>query len=133
MQPLRLATGSPTQRLGAQVERRAAQWIAAQGLEVIGCNLAWRGGELDLIARDAEQVVFFEVRARTSNAYGGAAASLSWQKRRRIIRSAQLWLLRTYGQAPWPQIRFDVLLTTSTSESAMFEWVRAAFDGSGQG
>jgi putative endonuclease len=132
---LRLAQGSPTQRRGAQVEAAAAEYLTRRGLRILARNVQWRGGEIDLIAQDEACVVFVEVRARSRSDFGGAAASITRAKQTKIIRSAQGWLLGRYGQSAWPQIRFDVLMcqpdTTQATSLDAFEWLQAAFDGSG--
>jgi putative endonuclease len=129
---LRLAQGSPTQKRGAAIEAGAAAFLTQQGLRIVARNVRWRGGEIDLIAQHGTQVVFIEVRARARSDYGGAAASVTRAKQQKIIRSAQGWLLGQYGQAAWPQIRFDVVLcqpeANATTSQDRFEWLQAAFD-----
>ena len=63
--------------LGNEAERIAAQFFAAQGLTLVARNFRRRLGELDLIARCGDVLVIAEVRTRSSNAYGGAAASIA--------------------------------------------------------
>ncbi len=80
------------------------------------------GGEIDLILRDSDgTLVFVEVRARASDAQGGAAASVGAAKRRRIVFAARHYLLRL--PAP-PPCRFDVVLL----EPQGLQWLQGAFD-----
>ncbi len=132
---LSLSQGSPSQQRGALVEAQAAAFLEAAGLRILARNVQWRGGEIDLIARHGQELVFVEVRARSRTEYGGAAASVTRAKQQKIIRSAQGWLLGRYGQAAWPAIRFDVMvcqpsLADTTGQEA-FTWLQAAFDASG--
>jgi putative endonuclease len=82
------------------------------------------GGEVDLIVREKDgTLVFVEVRLRASARFGGAAASISAAKRRRIIFAARLFLMRLPSPPP---CRFDVI----TVEGSEVQWLKAAFDAS---
>ena len=84
-----------------------------------------RGAEIDLILRDSDgTLVFVEVRARADGRAGGAAASVTGPKQRRIVRAAQHYLMRL---PQWPPCRFDVVAI----EGERLEWIRAAFDAGG--
>ena len=73
---------SARSRLGAQGERIAAAHLETCGLVVSERNYRTRYGEIDLIARDGEQIVFTEVRTRRSTAYGTPEESLTPRSRR---------------------------------------------------
>ena len=62
---------------GKDAEERAARSLEGQGLHIIERNYRSRYGEIDLIARDGVTLVFVEVRARSTNTFGGAAASIT--------------------------------------------------------
>lgn len=125
--PVSLAPGSETQIQGHAAERLASQFLEAQGLRILAANLHCRAGEIDLIAWDASTLVFVEVRQRTSNAYGGAAASVNRRKQARLIRAARYFLPRithrSGGRQP-PACRFDVIAMDGTR----LTWIRNAFD-----
>jgi putative endonuclease len=104
---------------GAAGEQRAADYLCAQGLHVIERNFRVRGGEIDLICRDGDMTVFVEVRLRSHAGYGGAAASITIAKQRRLILAARHWLVR-HGELP---CRFDCVLI----DNGALEWVRDAF------
>lgn len=107
---------------GKDAEARAASFLESQGLHIVARNYRGRYGEIDLIARDGAVLVFVEVRARSSNAFGGAAASITPAKREKLTRTA-LQYLSTLGRTP--QCRFDaVLLGNAVSP---IEWIRDAF------
>ncbi|MBI4985991.1 MAG: YraN family protein [Rhodocyclales bacterium] len=107
------------QAAGAAGERRAAEFLAARGLQVLGRNFRVRGGEIDLVCRDRGCVVFVEVRLRTGSGYGGAAASITAAKQAKVILAARHWLAR-HGDAP---CRFDCVLI----QDGRLEWIKDAF------
>lgn len=113
---------------GDEAEARALAHLARHGLKLIERNYRVaagpraRGGEVDLIVRDTDgTLVFVEVRARRSASHGGAAASVTTGKQRRVIYAAQHYLLRF---ASPPPCRFDVVAIEADS----LEWFRAAFN-----
>ena len=114
---------TPKQRAGAAAEDAAARHLAAHGCTLIERNVRYPEGELDLIARERELILFVEVRMRRSNAFGGAAASVDRHKQKRLMRAAQHWLLGRYGER-WPPCRFDVV---TVAGDGTIEWIRDAF------
>jgi len=124
------ATGGGTKAIGDAAEARALAWLQARGLVLLERNYrvargaGARGGEVDLILRDRDgTLVFVEVRARASAAFGGAGASVSATKQQRIVFAAQHYLL--HFAAP-PPCRFDVVAL----DGERIEWLPAAFDAS---
>ena len=101
--------------------------LQKQGLKPVARNWRCRGGELDLILRDGDTLVVAEVRQRSSEAFGGALASVDARKRGRIIQATQLFLAEhpQYADAP---VRFDVL---ALDGSGHIDWLKAAFDSDG--
>lgn len=108
---------------GEQAEALAAEFLCNQGLTITERNYRCRHGEIDLIARDGNTVVFVEVRSRASMAYGGAAASITPAKRDRLLKTARHYLA---GVHPLPPCRFDAILLTGNSPS--IDWVRNAIE-----
>jgi len=86
-------------------------------------NFRVRVGELDLVMTDGDQLVFVEVRKRASDRFGGAAASVTPSKQRRVRRAAQAFLSTARGTGAWPAFRFDVVAI----EGARIDWIPAAF------
>jgi putative endonuclease len=121
----RRATGArtPKQRAGAAAEEAAARHLASHGLALLARNARYPEGELDLIMREREALVFVEVRLRTSRSFGGAAASVDRFKQKRLLRAAQHWLLQHIGER-WPPCRFDVVCVDA---DGTIEWIRDAF------
>ena len=105
---------------GALAEEQAARFLAARGLKILARNHRCRGGEIDLVCRDGATLVFVEVRLRTSRAFGGAAASITPAKQRRIVLAANHYL----AGKPLPVCRFDAVLLDGTH----IDWIRNAFD-----
>lgn len=117
---------SPTQRVGAAHEDRALERLNQAGLIPLARNLRCRAGEIDLVMREGDELVFIEVRARTDRRYGGAAASVSHDKRARLARSAALLipdLVRRHWGGRYPRVRFDVV----AFDGDEMTWLRAAF------
>jgi putative endonuclease len=105
---------------GADAEARAEAYLQRQGLRLVARNWRVRGGEIDLIMRDRETLVFVEVRARAGSSHGGAVASITAGKRARLIRAARLYLA---GLTSMPPCRFDVVL----EQAGQLSWLRDAF------
>lgn len=103
---------SPLQRRGDAYEARAQHHLQRAGCVVLGRQLHCPAGELDLVVRDGSVLVFVEVRQRTSANFGGASASVTPDKQRRILRAAR-WLLdalvRQHFGGITPCCRMDVL------------------------
>lgn len=110
---------------GREAEDRAAELLRAKGIVVVERNFRAKVGEIDLVAKDRDEIVFVEVRARASDAFGGAAASIGGAKRRKLIKAAQLWLQARSWTGP---CRFDAVVF----EGGRAEHFPAAFDGSGR-
>jgi putative endonuclease len=121
--PRRTAVRTPKQRAGDAAEDAAAKHLAAAGCRIVARNARYRDGEVDLVARERDVLVFVEVRMRVSLRFGGAAVSVNSLKQKRIARAAQHWLLGEYGER-WPACRFDVV---TVDGSGTIEWIRDAF------
>ena len=112
-------TNDTTTRRGQEAETRAAEYLAGRGLRVLERNFRVRGGEIDLICRDGASLVFVEVRQRSRSDFGGAGASITAAKRRRIVLAARHYLL---GKVDC-DCRFDCVLI----DGERLEWVKDAF------
>jgi putative endonuclease len=108
---------------GSAAEERAAVFLQQQGPKLVARNYRCRFGEIDLIARDGETLVFVEVRMRTSDRFGGAAASITAAKRGKLVRAARHYLA---GNSRAPACRFDALLVQGCGRE--IEWLKNAFD-----
>ncbi len=108
---------------GAAAEAAAAHYLQQHGLRIVARNWSCRLGELDLIAREGETLVFVEVRQRASVGFGGAAASIGATKRAKLTAAAQAYL-QTLPVIP--PCRFDAVCI----DGARTEWLKNCIDAS---
>lgn len=123
------ATGRRAQ--GARIEALARDHLQRHGLTAVAANANYRGGELDLVMRDGDTLVFVEVRYRrsagtASTGFGGGAASVDVGKRRKLVLAATQFLAahREFARAA---CRFDVIDASGDPEAPVFVWLRDAF------
>jgi putative endonuclease len=105
-------------------EEAAVRWLRGQGYCILERNVVTQAGEIDLVARDGETLVFVEIKARGSALYGPAIAAVGAAKQRRLSRAAALYLaLRRLGGP----CRFDVLGLDAAEGGWRYTLVRDAF------
>jgi len=114
---------SNTTERGTAIERRAAEYLQGKGLTLIERNFRCRVGEIDLVMRDREHLVFVEVRYRKQNNFGDPVATVDARKQRKLILSAQHYLKLKGLDLP---CRFDVLGITGAAQP---QWIKDAFYG----
>ena len=117
-------TVESSKAVGDLAEGLAARFLEQQGLKVLTRNFRCRGGEIDLICRNGKTLVFVEVRRRRSASFGGAGASITRSKQRRIILAAQHYL--PANAKTECDCRFDCVLLDGRAENHI-EWIRDAF------
>lgn len=113
---------------GDRYERLAARFLQQRGLEILVRNYGCRCGEIDLIARHGQHLVFVEVRSRGNRRFAGAASSVDVRKQRKLIRAALYYLQQNPELAIFP-CRFDVIAfepPQSGAERAP-SWIPGAF------
>jgi putative endonuclease len=119
------------QALGRRGEAAARDHLARHGVRILAENYACAAGEIDLVGREGETLVFVEVKTRTTQAFGAPQLAVHWQKQQQIVRAAQ-WFLseRRLGDVA---CRFDVLAVSFLDEEAppRIQWVRDAFPAEG--
>ena len=118
-QPLR-------QQLGEAAEAAACAHLERAGLRLIARNVRYRVGELDLVMRDGDSLVFVEVRYRQSAQHGSGAESVDARKRQRLVRAALAYLAAHPADAARP-CRFDVVDATGSASAPSLHWHRDAF------
>lgn len=108
--------------LGDEAEAQARKHLETAGLRYIESNYRCKLGEIDLILRDKNCYVFVEVRMRSSSRFGGALASVTPSKQRKVQLSAQHYLQnkKLFDKVP---MRFDVVALNSDG----IDWVQGAF------
>ena len=117
-----------TKKTGDDAERIAEHYLTRQGLTLVARNYRCRFGEIDLIMRQAETLVFVEVKLRKTTAgkvnFGGALASITLSKQAKIIATAQHFLA---SLKHLPPCRFDAVLLHGLNVSDV-EWLPNAFE-----
>ena len=108
--------------IGSAAEDRALRLLLAEGLTLVGRNFRCRVGEIDLIMRDGQTLVFVEVRYRSDRRHGTAAETVSVPKQRRFAAAARRYLQQHPAAARSP-CRFDVVAITGEQ----VDWLKGAF------
>ncbi len=113
---------------GAWAEDLALRFLLEHGLVLVARNYRCHRGEIDLVMRDAEVLVFVEVRYRRGGGFGAGAETVDWRKRARLAASASHYLHTHPGAARRP-CRFDVLSVGGAAPQV--DWIRDAFQPEG--
>lgn len=95
---------------GRAAERLAEAYLTAQGWEILQRNFACKMGEIDLIAKDQDELVFVEVRSRADSVHGAPEETISRAKIRRIVNTARLYIVQRDLDCP---MRFDVIAVSA--------------------
>jgi len=111
---------------GAAAERAAARHLEQAGLRVVARNYRSPFGEIDLVMRDGEALVFVEVRFRAREDFGTPAESVDWRKQQRLRATAEHFLQHDSRACNSP-CRFDIVAITATDAGERIEWLRNAF------
>lgn len=113
-------------KIGKDAEDLARSYLERSGLKTISSNYNCRGGEIDLICRHGNTLVFVEVRLRSNPNFGGAAASVTPSKQKRIIHAAHHFLMCNDHLSDLA-CRFDVIAFDSTEALSAPLWYKDAF------
>ncbi|MGV3518506.1 YraN family protein [Luteitalea sp.] len=117
----------PRQQFGRDGEGAAREALRSCGYVILAERFRVAHGEIDIVARDHETIVFIEVKTRRGRAYGGGAAAVTWRKQRTIVRVAEAFLAR--ARLSHLPCRFDVVAVDwPTGEGPRTEIIRGAFD-----
>ena len=95
------------QRVGKWGEDQALAYLSSKGLCLIGRNVRTAHGEIDLIMADGEQLVFVEVKTRTSLDFGNPEESITSKKRARMVASVESYLQKSPEN--YQEWRIDVI------------------------
>ena len=117
--------------LGKLGEAAAAAYLQRNGVRILAANFACAAGEIDLIGKEREALLFIEVKTRTSEAFGPPHLAVHQRKQRQIVRVAQ-WFLAD-RRMPEAACRFDVVAVTFPpgEGTPKIHWVRDAFPAEG--
>lgn len=112
--------------IGLLGEELALAHLLAQGLRLVQRNYRCKLGEIDLVMLDGQTLVLVEVRYRTRNDYGGAVASITWEKQRKLAKAAEHLLMKRAELRCHPA-RFDVIAITTAAGDTKVDWIKNAF------
>jgi putative endonuclease len=84
-------------KIGAYGENIAADFLIRKGYEIIDRHFQTRTGEVDLIAKKDSQIIFVEVKTRTSRQFGLPEEAIDWRKRLKLMKTAK-WYLAGRGE-----------------------------------
>ncbi len=110
--------------LGKSSENQAALFLEKLGFKIIARNVTFAFGELDLVAKDGETLVFVEVKHRRDVSFGMPFEAVTKSKQRKIIKAAQAFLQKI---SPTPDCRFDVISMVGAAGTLEIEHIKDAF------
>lgn len=114
------------QQRGQSAEQTAARFLEGKGMQLIMQNYRCSFGEIDLIMRDRDDIVFVEVRSRSRTDYGHPAETINQGKQRKLIKTAMHFLQRK-GWLNKVCSRFDVIAIEFAHDKPTLEWIKNAF------
>ncbi len=109
---------------GSEAEDAALAYLKQAGLKLLQRNYRCKAGEIDLVMLDGNTLVLVEVRYRSSEQFGGAAASVTFWKQRRLVNAARHLLMRRADLRRHPA-RFDVIAISALRRE--IQWIKNAF------
>lgn len=114
------------QQFGKTAESIAAGQLRKQGYRILARNYRTTLGEIDIIAREMDVIVFIEVKARNSNRFGNAKHAVTLKKQKKIARVAVSYLKEI--NQPNARARFDVVAVDARKKDGNMEIIKNAFD-----
>ncbi len=115
---------------GRIYEELAADYLISRGLCVVSKNFYCKSGELDLVCREQQELVFVEVKFRKNAAFGNPTEMISFSKQRKLAKTAEFFLLQNSQYRDLP-CRFDVVgitgQTPGQQNSPKIDWIKNAF------
>jgi putative endonuclease len=138
-----LSASTLRQKTGRTAENTAKKYLRKQGLTFISSNFHCRHGEIDLIFKDHQTIVFVEVRFRKKSDYGSSIESIDFKKQQKIIKAAEFYLYKN-KLTESVTCRFDVIgiepkfkitkfqnqcyIKNSRSENYEIQWIKNVFN-----
>lgn len=122
-----MPTGQAAPRArGQHIELAVEAHLQQHGLQTVARNFQRRTGEIDLVMRERDTLVFVEVRFRKSDAFGSPIESVTASKQRKLLQTAQLFLV---AHAQWraAPCRFDIVAARPSEQGLQLEWIKNAF------
>jgi len=116
-----------TKLIGDNAEKQAADFLISNGLSVIAKNVSSKFGEVDIICKDNETIVFVEVKYRKSSSYGGAISTVSKTKQQKLKLCASFYLQQLGLNEYNTPCRFDVVTLQGSLDKPQLTWLKNAF------
>lgn len=113
------------QAMGRAGEEFTCEYLKKCGMRVLARNYRAKKGEIDLVARDGDTIVFVEVKTRSSNAYGTAGEAVTYRKQQMIIKTAQWYIMQ--NNIKESNFRFDVAEVSAGDAGFSINYLRNAF------
>ncbi len=111
-----------SKQLGDFYEQQACHYLSQCGLLLIDQNAHFKTGEIDLIMRDGDCIVFVEVKFRRHTQFGGAASAITTAQQQRLLKTAYLWLDQHNYSSSNTEFRFDAVFFEADVNS--ISWVK---------
>jgi putative endonuclease len=121
-----MRTGMEKRDLGRHGEQAAEQFLRAQGYEIVARNYRCSYGEIDLVARDRDTLVFVEVRTQSGPMFGDPLESVTRRKQRQIAKAAWHYVVR--HRVEDQPLRFDVIGISWNNAAPQIVHVKGAFE-----
>lgn len=112
---------------GENAEQAACEFLLSRQLKLLGRNIRYPFGEIDLLMQDGKELVFVEVRFRRNQSFGGGIESVTSSKRKKMANAAQAWL-SSHKQWANAGCRFDVVAVDLHQDAFRFDWIKSAFN-----
>ncbi len=112
-----------TRKKGAEYEQKALEYLEKQGVHILESNYRNRQGEIDVIGKDAEYLVFFEVKYRKDNLKGNPEEAVNYGKQRKICRVADYYRM-SHKIGDFEPVRYDVIAICGNE----LKWYKNAFE-----
>ena len=116
---------------GDAAEERACRHLGRSGFAIVERKYRTKGGEIDIVARKGDVLVFVEVRSREAPGFGTPEESVTPAKRRRIVAAARHYLSKV-PPSSWREARFDVIAIEGSGAGAALRHYESAFDAKGK-
>jgi putative endonuclease len=113
--------------VGRRAEDAVADYLVVRGFEILARNLHVGHDEIDILARDGALVAIVEVRTRGPGSFERALESISWKKRRYLLRAAAgVWRERLRRMPEIERVRIDVAAVTFEGTKTTVEYIEGA-------
>ena len=111
--------------IGDLGEKIASQYLSCNGYTIIDANFRYKTGEIDLICKDGDYLVFIEVKTRNSNYFGEPAEAVNYRKKSKIIKTAELYIMK--NKLTNTDFRFDIVEIRLSKKTYVIDVIKNAF------